>query len=153
MQSRHTRRVISSALLVLMLGATNGCMTAAQHAEQLPSAQDRKTTVGLVQKEIRKGMGQAEVAAVLGSPNIVSTDKDGIEAWIYDKIATEVAYSMSRAGVAGGGLLIGLSGGLLGGASASQASGASSQTQRTLTIIVKFKRGVAHDFTYHGSSF
>lgn len=153
MHSVHIRTFVSTAFLIFVIGTAAGCMTAAQHAEQLPSTQDRITTVGLVQKEIRKGMSQAEVAAVLGSPNIVSTDKDGIEAWIYDKIATEVAYSKSSAGVAGGGLLIGLSGGLLGGASASQASGAASQTQRTLTIIIKFKRGVVHDFTYHGSSF
>ncbi len=153
MSSSLVRRIVPIVLLCSLLAIADGCMTTAQHAQQLSSTQDRKTTVGLVQKEIRKGMSQADVAAVLGSPNIVSTDKDGIEAWSYDKIATEVSYSKNRAGVAGGCLLIGLSGGLLGGASASQASGASSQTQRTLTIIIKFKHGVVHNFTYHGSSF
>lgn len=151
---RQYRHLAAPVLLAAMIHTTlSACMTAAQHADQLSSSRDRNTTVGLVQKEIRRGMSQTDVAAVLGSPNIVSTDKDGIEAWIYDKIATEVSYSQSSAGVAGGGLLIGLSGGLLGGASARQSAGASSQTQRTLTVIIKFKRGVVHDFTYHSSSF
>jgi outer membrane protein assembly factor BamE (lipoprotein component of BamABCDE complex) len=77
---------------LLSIGVS-GCMTAAEHAEELPSNAEREMTVGLVQKDIRKGMSQAEVAEALGSPNNVSSDKQGIETWIYYKIASEVSYS------------------------------------------------------------
>jgi len=131
----------------------SGCMTAAEHAKQLHSGSDRQMTVGVVQKEIRKGMSQADVASALGSPNIVSKDKEGIETWIYDKIATEVSYSQSNVGGGVGGLLIGGIGGALGGISGGKAAGAAAQTQRTLTVIIKFKDGLVHDFSYHSSKF
>ena len=62
-------------------------------------------TVGVVQKEIRKGMSAADVAEVLGSPNIVTTDSEGREVWIYDKISTDVSYSQDSGGggIAGAG--------------------------------------------------
>lgn len=128
-------------LLGIILISVSGCVpTASKHAEQLGSAAGRKTTVGIVQKEIRKGMSQAEVAEALGSPNIVTRDKEGIETWIYDKIATEASYSTSTGGIIG--IIIG-----------ERATGATSQTQRTLTVIIKFKEGVVHDFSYHTSQF
>ena len=131
--------------LLLFLGVLSicfsGCMTAAEHSKQLHSDSDRRLTVGIVQKKIVKGMSQADVALALGSPNIVSRDKDGIETWIYDKIASEVSYSKSNIG--GGVLLIG----------GGKAAGATSQTQRTLTVVIKFMGGVVHDFSYHSSRF
>ena len=110
-------------------------------------------TVGVVQKEIRKGMSQADVATSLGSPNLVTRDKSGAETWIYDKISTEYAYSTSSGGV--GALILGWGGSVAGGVapSYSQGSGASSTTQRTLTVIIKFVEGAVHEFTYHSSSF
>ena len=131
----------------------SGCVTAADHSKQLHSDSDRKMTVGIVQKEIRKGMSQADVASALGSPNLVSKDKEGIETWIYDKIATEVSYSQSNVGGGVGGLLIGGIGGALGGISGGKAAGASAQTQRTLTVIIKFRDGLVHEFSYHSSKF
>jgi outer membrane protein assembly factor BamE (lipoprotein component of BamABCDE complex) len=121
----------------------NGCMTAADHARQLGSQADREMTVGIVQKEIRKGMSQAEVAVALGSPNIVSRDKDGIETWIYDKIASEVSYSRGEINTGILGIIIG----------GSRQAGASAQTQKTLTVIIKFNEGVVNDFSYHSSKF
>ena len=56
-------------------------------------------TVGTVQKNIKKGMSGAEVASALGSPNIVTTDAQMRETWIYDKITTEVTRSESAAGI------------------------------------------------------
>lgn len=115
-------------------------------------------TVGQVQKEIRVGMSGADVAAALGSPNVVTTDEDRRETWIYDKISTERAYSSDSGGIltlifgsgdangngGGGGILPGYVSG----------SGATSQTQKTLTVIVKFdERKKVRDFAYHGSTF
>ena len=111
---------------------------------------DEQLTVGTVQKEIRIGMSGADVAQVLGSPNIVSTDEDRNEVWIYDKISTQYVRADARAGILaiGGGSDVGA----VGSASGSQASGATSQ--RTLTVVVKFDEGgLVRDFAYHTSRF
>lgn len=84
------------------IGVQSGCRTAAEHHQTLPSTKDREMTVGIVQKEIRVGMSGADVVTALGSPNIVTKDSEGKEVWVYDKIATEAAYSYDRGGVAGG---------------------------------------------------
>lgn len=137
----------------VMAMALTGCMTAAQHAEQLPSASERRLTLGIVQRDIHKGMAQSDVATALGSPNIVTQDENGQEVWVYDKIATESAYSTSSISGGVGGGLFGGSGGVLGGVGASQASGAASQTQRTLTVVIKFRAGRVSDINYNSSSF
>lgn len=131
------------SLLVFVL--LSGCMTAAQHQQSLPSTQDREMTLGIVQKEIRIGMSQADVATALGSPNIVTRDSEGKETWIYDKIATEAAYSKD---VGGTGLILALIGGY------SKEAGAISTTQKTLTVIIKFdKSNAVESFSYHASKF
>ena len=140
-------------MLAITIASLSGCMTAAKHQQSLPSAEEKKMTVGVVQKEIRKGMPQAAVAKSLGSPNLVTRDKSGAETWIYDKISTEYAYSTSSDGV--GALILGWGGSVAGAAAPnySQSSGASSTTQRTLTVIIKFVEGVVNEYTYHSSSF
>jgi len=139
--------------LVAMLALT-GCMSAAQHRADVEEPAGDRLTVGTVQKEIRVGMSGAEVAAVLGSPNIVSTDEERREVWIYDKIATDVAYSSSSGGLAtlilGGGSSA--AGGV--GANAGRSAGAASTSQRTLTVIIKFDNDKkVRDFAYHTSRF
>tara|TARA_Y100001972_G_scaffold125715_1_gene177571 strand:+ start:33901 stop:34242 length:342 start_codon:yes stop_codon:yes gene_type:complete len=99
-------------------------------------------TVGTVQKEIRLGMTGADVASVLGSPNIVSTDAERREVWIYDKVATDYVSTSANgwvfALVAGG----------------SKSSRSASRTQRTLTIVIKFDDDkLVRDFAYHTSKF
>ena len=94
-----------------------------------------------MQAEIKKGMSGAEVIDILGSPNIVTTDEEIREAWVYDKFATEGVYSTST-----GGLSILFLG--------ERPTGAVSKTQRTLTIVIKFdKNKKVRDFAYHSSSF
>jgi len=133
------------ALLFLVLGFMSGCMSVAQHQQSLSSTQERETTVGVVQKEIRTGMSQADVAAALGSPNIVTRDSDGKETWIYDKIATEASYSKDSGGT---GLILSLLGVY------SKEAGAASSTQKTLTVIIKFnERQLVDSFSYHASKF
>lgn len=123
-----------------------GCMSAAEHQSSLPSTQEREMTVGVVQKEIRKGMSQADVAIALGSPNIVTRDSAGNETWIYDKIASEVSYSRDAGGT---GLIISLLGGYY-----SRESGAASSTQKTLTVVIKYDdQGLVDSFSYHASKF
>ena len=128
----------------------SGCMTATQHREAVQNDAAERMTVGKVQREIRVGMSGAEVAQVLGSPNIVSTDEQRREVWIYDKISTETAYSTSSGGVAA--LILGGIGAAGGGYSRS--AGAKSKSQRTLTVIIKFDESKqVRDFAYHTSRF
>jgi outer membrane protein assembly factor BamE (lipoprotein component of BamABCDE complex) len=138
--------------------ACMGCMSAQQHYEQTHGPREKEMTVGVVQREIRKGMSAAEVAEALGSPNIVTTDEQGREVWIYDKISTDVTYSQSSGG-AGIALLVGAAGGgAVGGAlptaSYSQSAGAQSKTQKTLTVVIKYdEEKKVRDFAYHASKF
>jgi len=72
--------ILGSFLIVFAL--LSGCMTAAQHQQSLPSTKEREMTVGIVQKEIRVGMSQADVAVAL-PPNIIPRDSEGKETRIY----------------------------------------------------------------------
>jgi len=151
-------RIKKSIITAVVLPMLVGCMTAVQHQQSLHSAQERETTVGIVQKEIRRGMSQADVATALGSPNIVTRDSEGKETWIYDKIATEASYSRgsSHMGAAGGGGGIGGTSLLLGiiGGGYLQEAGAVSSSQKTLTVIIKYNDNNEVDsFSYHASKF
>ncbi|MDX1424626.1 MAG: hypothetical protein R3322_15885 [Kiloniellales bacterium] len=145
---------------VVALLTVSGCQSAQQHAADVEAANAGadKLTVGTVQREIRVGMSGGEVASVLGAPNIVTTDEQRREVWVYDRISTNRAYSTSSGGVSAlilGGALVG--NGLAGGAGSagySSSDGASSTTQKTLTVVIKFnEQGTVRDFAYHTSTF
>jgi outer membrane protein assembly factor BamE (lipoprotein component of BamABCDE complex) len=122
--------------------ALSGCVGAQSHKTAVSDDQTDKLTVGTVQRSIRTGMSGAEVAEVLGSPNVVTTDEQRREVWIYDKVSTETAYSTSDA--YGTILILG----------ASQSAGAVTTTQKTLTVVVKFDEAKkVRDFAYHASQF
>ena len=125
-------------LSFLALLVVSGC-SADYHAEQVQKGLGGdKVTVGTVQQEIKIGMSSAAVAEALGSPNIVTTDEQRREVWVYDKIATDVAAS-------GGSWTLLLLG---------QSARSASKSQRTLTIIIKFdKDKKVRDFAYHTSRF
>lgn len=118
------------------------------------AAAEQQFTLGFVQREIRVGMSQADVAEALGSPNIVTRDSDGRQAWVYDKIATEARYSRSSIGAGGyvaanpaSVLLLGLVGG-------SNEKVNSTTSQRTLTVVIKFDAADAVEtFSFHASRF
>jgi outer membrane protein assembly factor BamE (lipoprotein component of BamABCDE complex) len=132
-------------------------MNAQQHAGAVRDDGD-KVTVGNVQREVHVGMSGAEIVTVLGSPNVVTTDEERREVWVYDKVATEARYSRSSGGLAAlllGGVLTGdvLFGGA-GGGSTKYAAGASSTSQRTLTVVIYYDdANRVRDFAYHSSSF
>jgi outer membrane protein assembly factor BamE (lipoprotein component of BamABCDE complex) len=133
----------SSKILVAVLlgGLAAGCKSAQQHSADVNQSGD-KLTVGVVQKEIRVGMSGADVVSVMGSPNIVTTDENRNEVWVYDKISTTTAYSRSEGGATI--LILGVAG----------EAGATSTTQKTLTVVIKFDADKkVRDFAYHASSF
>jgi outer membrane protein assembly factor BamE (lipoprotein component of BamABCDE complex) len=116
--------------------------TAKDHIADVDQSSSDRMTVGTVQKEIKVGMSGADVAGVLGSPNIVTTDDARREVWVYDKMSTTSAYSRSEGGI--GILVLGFS----------SSSGAKSTSQRTLTVIIKFDDNKkVRDYAYHSSSF
>jgi outer membrane protein assembly factor BamE (lipoprotein component of BamABCDE complex) len=122
--------------------ALPGCSATRHAAGTQEGLQGDRLTVGTVQKEIKKGMSGAEVAAALGSPNIVSTDEQGREVWIYDKISTDRVQSESSG--YGTLILFGYRG----------SAGSSSTSQQSLTIIIKFdNEKKVRDFAYHTSRF
>ena len=127
---------------ILVLCAGTSCKSAAGHQASLGQLEGEELTVGNVQRKIAIGMSGSEVAEALGSPNIVSTDEQHREVWIYDRVATERVESEGEGGVW---LLIGAVGGR---------AGAARSSQRTITVIIKFDEGKkVRDFAYHSSKF
>lgn len=106
------------------------------------SLNEEKMTVAKAQTEIKIGMPSSAVIEVLGSPNMVTTDTERRETWVYDKVSTNVQSSSSKSGVW---LLL---------FTAVNHDFKASSNQRTLTIIVKFdKNGLVRDFAYRTSTF
>lgn len=129
--------LLLAAALVLSLAALISCKHPAP-----PSEQPEKLTVGKVQGEIKVGMSGAAVAEILGSPNIVTTDEQRRENWIYDKVSSE---SVDTSNAVGGSIII------FGGSSGQRQQ---SRTQKTLTIIIKFDENkLVRDFAYNYSQF
>lgn len=123
--------------LALLLAAAVGSMIGCEsdyHARKVRAGSDQnRLTVGTVQKEIQRGMSGDQVATAMGSPNIVTTDENGREVWIYDRMATDVVAS---------------------GSSWFVTAGAASKSQRTLTVVIKFDENKrVRDIAYHSSSF
>jgi hypothetical protein len=139
--------------LITGLALVAGC-SAAQHRAAVQDDSADRVTVGTVQKDIYIGMTGADVIASIGSPNVVTTNEDRNQVWVYDKFATDIVHSDSRGGVLG--IIFGPMGsaGGVGIGGGQRSSGAVSTSQRTLTIVLKFDAAnrVA-DFAYHSSRF
>jgi len=154
-------KFFKTALILIVLTTLSsliGCMSANQHYQKTHGPKEKEMTVGTVQKEIRKGMAAADVATALGSPNIVTTDSESREVWVYDKISTDVTYSKDAAGGGLKLLVAGVSDSLfgsgLGSGDYSRSAGAQSKTQRTLTVVIKYDgQQRVRDFFYHTSRF
>ncbi len=124
-------------LLILLTGAC--AQKASWHQSEAAQNEKQNFTVGEVQRNIQKGMSSAEVAETLGSPNIVSTDENGLEVWIYDKFSSEQVVSASN------GLTFSLS---------NIGAGATRKSQSTITVIIKYDSiNKVRDYAYHTSRF
>lgn len=121
---------------MILMGALAGC------GGRTAEIKEDRLTVGKVQGEIKVGMPASQVAELLGSPNIVTTDEKRREVWIYDKVSTDRVdtSSSSFAGI----IILG----------ASSRDSSSSQRQRTLTIIIKYdEEKKVRDFAYNATQF
>ena len=120
--------------------------------------QEQQMTLGLVQRDIKVGTSQADVAQILGSPNIVTQDADGKETWIYDKVSSITSYGSSGFGVNVGGFGGGFGwngiGGGMGSVGYNKNGGTVQSNQKTLTVVLKFDNNHnVSSFSYHMSSF
>lgn len=133
------RQILTIPLLIIASLIIGGGCSADYHAGKVQKGlEGDRVTVGTVQREIRIGMSSAQVIEALGSPNVVTTDEQRREVWVYDKIATDVSSSGGYWTL----LLVG------------QSAESASKSQRTLTIIVKFDEDKkVRDFAYHTSRF
>lgn len=130
------KKILVTILAFAIIPFVSSCSTTnySLHEEQM--------TVAKAQTEIKIGMPSSAVVEILGSPNMVTTDTERRETWVYDKVSTNIQSSSSSNGVW-----------LLLFAAKGKESQASSN-QRTLTIIVKFdKQGLVRDFAYRTSTF
>ena len=104
--------------------------------------QEQEMTLGIVQRDIKIGSSQSDVAVALGSPNIVTRDSDGKDTWIYDKVSSISTYNSSGFGV---GIIL---------AGYAKAKENTQTVKKTLTVVIKFdKNSNVDSFTYHMSKF
>ena len=131
--------VKNSLALIVLAGLLTGCVTPPAPV----TVRNSELTHGNVQMNLEVGRtSQTEVLETFGAPNITSIDGTGQEVWTYQRHAT-VAQSSSSKGY----WTIVLAGG------SSTASGFE-QTQRTITLIIKFDSdGVVSDFKSRSSNF
>jgi len=119
---------------------------------------EQQMTLGIVQRDIKIGTSQTDVASIMGSPNIVTQDADGKETWIYDKVSSITSYNSSGfgIGIGGGGGGWGSHGGGLGLANVGYNTngGTVQSVQKTLTVVLKFDDNHnVSSLSYHMSTF
>ena len=138
--------ILIPIFLILFL---SHCEKEVNYAPENPN----KLTLGKVQQTLKKGMSQGEIVVAVGSPNMVTTDGEGLETWVYDKLSTEVSSNSKKKGfnLLGGALGSKVGAGVTAGSSSNTSS--SSSTQKTLTVVLKFIEKKLETFEYNASSF
>lgn len=141
--------------MIRIVTALAGFGLLAAAAEAKPREAPNTLTHGMAQMTLRVGQtSQMEVLETFGAPNITTLDAEGREVWVYDRHATVSADSNSGFSI---GMLVGAAGGDaagIGGLGFGKKKSKASQSQRTMTLIIKFgpdKRVV--DFKSRSSSF
>lgn len=136
-------------LLIILLIFLGHCEKEVKYAPE----NSNKLTLGKVQQTLKKGMSQGEIVVALGSPNMVTSDADGLETWVYDKLSREVNSNTKSKGfnLLGGAIGSKIGIGAVGGSSSKNSN--TSSSQKTLTVILKFKNKKLDTFTYNASSF
>jgi len=137
-------------IAALVLAGVSGLATAAEK-----DSAANTLTHGMAQMTLHVGTTtQVEVLEAFGAPNITTLDAQGQEVWVYDRQAT-----VSSAGSSGFsiGMLLGGVGGAVGGAGGlgfGSSKSKATQTQRTMTLIIKFGADKkVTDFKSRSSSF
>jgi outer membrane protein assembly factor BamE (lipoprotein component of BamABCDE complex) len=114
-------------LLVVSIAALlGGCAPQSAPLTSIPSRkiETQRLAAGAAQM-IKPGMSGADVIAALGSPNVLTNNKEGLETWVYDKISNEYEFVTAQ----DGGWFF---------SPRSQVSGVEVRSQRTLIVVVNF---------------
>lgn len=110
-------------------------------------------TFGLVQQVVVKGASKEKVIEALGSPNMITSTSDKSETWIYDKISTTVENQSDSSSASVGGGVVGGIAGLFGAIGKSEATNKATSSQKTMTVIIKFKGDLIDSFNTRVTSF
>lgn len=143
-------KIIATAAAVIALSAS----PALGKNKDVDDSQNTLTH-GMAQMTLHVGTTtQEDVITAFGAPNITTLDGQGQEVWVYDRQATVTSSGSSGFSI---GMLVGAGGGGVaggGGLGFGKSKAHSSETQRTMTLIIKFgpdKKVV--DFKSRSSSF
>lgn len=92
------KTILAFILMPLLIGLTGCANEPPVPLTTIPARQieTQKITLGSVQRSVKKGATSAEVVAALSSPNIVTTNNDGSETWVYDKTFSETESVSNR---------------------------------------------------------
>lgn len=131
------------------------CLPSALMAKPAEKEAANTLTHGMAQMTLHVGTtSQLEVLETFGGPNVTTLDAQGNEVWIYDRQATVSSSKSSEFSI---GMLLGAGGGDVGGIGGlgfGSSKSKSSQTQRTMTLIIKFGPDKkVTDFKSRSSSF
>lgn len=141
-------------ILALACGTLGAACATNPSPAVAPAPPERELTLGLVQRDVKVGCTGAEVIGALGSPNQVTRGENGLEVWVYDRVATE------RTETTESGTVVGAVAGTAGTASgvvAGQASSKKTQertSQKTLTVVIRFDgEGQVSTISVHSTRF
>ncbi len=110
-------------------------------------------TYGLVQQVVVKGASKEKIVESLGSPNMITSATEKAETWIYDKISTTVENQSDSSNASVGGGIIGGFAGLFGSTGKSETTNRATTSQKTMTVVIKFKGEFVDTFSTRISSF
>ena len=146
------RKTVLTFLVTSALLLQAGCVNPPVQNSQ-PVIPTSNISYGLIQQNVVKGATKDQVVGTLGSPNMITNSAGDEETWIYDKVSTDYQNESgaSSASVLGGGIAGAI--GLGGSASTSSSSNRGTSSQRTLTLIIKFKKNVIDTFAVRTTSF
>lgn len=131
------------------------CLMAVQGSGAVAADSVNMLTHGMAQMTLHVGTTtQTEVLETFGAPNIATLDGQGQEVWVYDRQATVTSSGSSGFSI---GMLVGAGGNDvsgLGGLGFGSKKSNTTQTQRTMTLIIKFGPDKkVSDFKSRSSSF
>jgi outer membrane protein assembly factor BamE (lipoprotein component of BamABCDE complex) len=145
---------ITGVLALAAIACASGAPAAGEERADRTGAGGTAFTLGRVQRELRPGLSQAEVVERLGSPNILTRDAAGREAWVYDRVSSEVEVSSAGLGIGGAGTGAGGSFAGVVGVHAGKHSEKRRSSQRALTVVIRFSAaGAVESFSWHDSRF
>lgn len=120
------------AFFIIIVFIITGCNTNPAPLALIPARKIETTKISLanVQKSVKVGTSSSAVIDALSSPNIITSNPDGSETWIYDKISSESEFAT------------GLN------------SSVSASSSRTLIVVIKFdKSNKVESVQYRQTSF